>query len=118
MKARVCDKCGVTVSGDGATYIQIVMRRASTNEDSEMARFCLTDEVQRFEVCEADYEKMVDWITGSEKEVIPCHQFYVMPDEDEKTISIMPETENSFLCLTKGEALMLAKIIEERVRNW
>ncbi len=47
-----------------------------------------------------------------------CNQFYVIPNELEKSLIVTSKNDNATLKLNKVESLTLAKVIKDSVQMW
>lgn len=53
----------------------------------------------------------------NEKVTLHCSEFVVIPDEEKKTISILPSIDGAIIELSKDMALLLISIIQDCVQK-
>jgi hypothetical protein len=47
-----------------------------------------------------------------------CNDFHVIPNDEKKTIAIIPQVNGAFLELSKDRAKILAAIIQDCIQLW
>ena len=51
-------------------------------------------------------------------ELQSCNEFYVIPNNEEKSITIVPKIRGAFLELSKEKSKVLVEIIQDCVKEW